>query len=237
MYTRTFGTTISGGPWYIICPCEDAWYPDDESTRKKILLEASPLSPRRRPRFAVWLQVASAVFAGPTHLGNGGVGFAWRCFFIYSSGRDPRNDADSYDRMYESLLPSPHLDTSRRPRIVLEIAAFSRYFLGLRSGEFRVYPSRLILSSTISLSRLQGRTKISFVGELSVTNYVSLHSTGSSDSLRCRPFLPISLPRKNYSLRRFVCRRWKQTTLDIAARIVKIEPEQSSFKVIGCLRR
>lgn len=149
-----------------------------------------------------------------------------------------------FDRMYESLLPSPRLDTSRRPRIVLEIAAFSRYFLGLRSGEFRVYPSRLILSPTISPSRLQGRTKISFVGELSVTNYVScrLHSTGSSDSLRCRPFLPISLPRKNYSLRRFVgeplaCRRWKQTTLDIAARIVKIEPEQSSFKVIGCHRR
>ena len=27
---------------------------------------------RRRLRFAVWLQVASAVFAGPTHLGNGG---------------------------------------------------------------------------------------------------------------------------------------------------------------------
>lgn len=123
-----------------------------------------------------------------------------------------------------SLLASPRLDTSRRPRIVLEITAFSRYFPGLRSGEFRVYPSRLILSPTISPSRLQGRTKISFVGELSVTNYVSyrLHSTGSSDSLRCRPFLPISLPRKNYSLRRFVgdplaCRRRKQTTLDIAA--------------------
>jgi len=87
-----------------------------------------------------------------------------------------------------SLLSSPRLDTSRRPRIVLEIAAFSRYFPGLRSGEFRVYPSRLILSPTISPSRLQGRTKISFVGELSVTNYVScrLHSIGSSDSLRCR---------------------------------------------------
>lgn len=174
---------------------------------------------------------------------NGGVGFARRCFFIYSSGRDPPQRC-RFDRMYESLLPSPRLDTSRRPRIVLEIAAFSRYFPGLRSGEFRVYPSRLILSPTISPSRLQGRTKISFVGELSVTNYVScrLHSTGSSDSLRCRPFLPISLPRKNYCLRRFVgeplaCRRRKQTTLNIATRIVKIEPEQSSLKVIGCFRR
>lgn len=123
----------------------------------------------------------------------------------------------------------------------------NRCFLSLfprpSKREFRVYPSRLILSPTISPSRLQGRTKISFVGELSVTNYVScrLHSTGSSDSLRCRPFLPISLPRKNYSLRRFVgdplaCRRRKQTALDIAARFIKIEPEQPSLRVIGCFR-
>jgi len=158
--------------------------------------------PRRRLRFAVWLQVASAVFAGPPHLGNGKIGFARRCFFIYSSSRDPRNDADSYDRM---------CDLSSRLRYIETAANCLRNhcFLSLFPRPSKRGISCLSLEAhpiSNDLSVPTSRTNQNLVGELSVTNYVScrLHSTGSSDSLRCRPFLPISLPRKNYSLRRFV---------------------------------
>lgn len=182
MCIRTFGITISGDHCYTICPCEDSRYQDDESTRKKILLEASPLSPTTAPSSPFRCLASSRLssFCGTDSFGKRRSRVcsavllhlfiqprsSQRCRFVRQDVR--------------SLLSSPRLDTSRRPRIVLEIAAFSRYFPGLRSGEFRVYPSRLILSPTISPSRLQGRTKISFVGELSVTNYVScrLHLTG-----------------------------------------------------------
>lgn len=53
--------------------------------------------PRRRLRFVVCLQVVSAVFAGPAHLGNGEIGFARRCFFIYSSARDRPQFDDAVD--------------------------------------------------------------------------------------------------------------------------------------------
>ena len=135
-------------------------YQDDESTRKKILLEASPLSPTTAPSSPFRCLASSRLssFCGTDSFGKRRSRVcsvvllhlfiqprsSQRCRFVRQDVR--------------SLLSSPRLDTSRRPRIVLEITAFSRYFPGLRSGEFRVYPSRLILSPTISPSRLRPRT-------------------------------------------------------------------------------
>lgn len=139
--------------------------------------------------------------------------------------------------MCDLLLASPRLDTSRRPRIVLEIAAFSRYFLGLRSPrDPRVYPpppppeKAHPISDDLSDRRgSKDGPEISSSGKLSVTNYVSCRLTvaDSWSSLRSPPFL------LNFSPARIIvsdassgnplaCRRRKQTALDIAARIIKI---------------
>lgn len=87
MYTGTFGTTISGdhGTPFVVAKIS--------GTRMMKVRERKFFSkprrylqpPRRRLRFAVWLQVASAVFARVLRDYSFGKRRSRACFFIYSS--------------------------------------------------------------------------------------------------------------------------------------------------------
>lgn len=131
-----------------------SWSPGDENSRKeKIFPEASSLSPTTAPSppFRCLALSCLSSFCGIGSFGkrrNRVRSTVLLHLFIRPRSSQRRRFVGQDVR---SLLASPRLDTSRRPRIVLEIAAFSRYFLGLRSPGSSVFIlRRLILSPTIS---------------------------------------------------------------------------------------
>lgn len=150
-----------------------------------------PRSARRLPVLLSGLQVASAVFVCGTvsHLGNGEIGLARRCYFIYSSvvilATTPLHRAGC-----AISPPVSPLDTSRDtaancPRNRCFLSYFPR--LPRRGGASCLPPkgsplSPRSLSPTVAAAPRTDRN-LSSVGELSVTNYglrCRLHSTGSS---------------------------------------------------------
>lgn len=157
----------------------------------KSLAVISPTIPRRRSRFAVWLQVASAVFAGP--------GLIWE-----TAKWGPLGGASSF--IHSVILATTTTTPIRKTGCAISFLS-SRYigtaancprnrcFLSLfprplgEAGSLVFIPPRLILSPTISPTASAAprtdRNLVRRVGELSVTNYVSrrLHSARSRDGL------------------------------------------------------
>lgn len=89
----------SEGLWYAICPCEILPGLRMKIHERKFFSKPRRYlrpPPRRRLRFrCLASKLPQQFLRDRAHLGNGEIGFARRCFFIYSSARDPRNDADS----------------------------------------------------------------------------------------------------------------------------------------------
>jgi len=98
-----------------------------------------------------------------------------------------------------SFLSSPRLDTSERPRIVLEIAAFSRYSLDLRSGMPRVYPPEAHpifddLADRRGSSKDEAKSRPSASCQWQTMWAAASRASEFSDTSRIvTPFFPISL--------------------------------------------